>query len=189
VALVTAGCASAQTAGSVDTNRTPSTIETRHVVADPIELDVPATWQVRSAERNPGGNMSIAFLSPQALVSSCAESAQGGVCRAWPFMHVEPGSIVIAVRLYGRPGSKPSTGGEPITVAGSPATRRNGPADPSCQAMGGSTSTDVVVPTAPGSAGWLSLDACLAGPDTSAAEATFSAIVATVKASDGTASQ
>ena len=165
---------------------TASPVRTQHVIAGPLGLDAPVSWHVRSALPNPSGNVSFAYLSPQALSGDCEISAQGGVCHPWPVVQLDPGGIVVAVRLHGLPGSQPPPGPEPITVAGRPATRISGSADEGCRAIGGPAATDIVLPSVDGASGWVSLDACLAGPDEASADAAFSAIVESVTiAGDG----
>jgi hypothetical protein len=135
---------------------------------------------------NPSGNVTFAYLSPLELPSECQETAQGGVCHPWPVVALVPGGIVVAVRQGGMPGSAAPGGGHPITVGGLPARRIVGSANEGCQAIGGTESITVVLPAVPGTTGWIALDACLAGPNTDAADAAFAAIVASVTiAGDG----
>jgi hypothetical protein len=47
---------------------------------------------------------------------------------------------------------------------------------------------DIVLPSVGDTTGWIALDACLAGPDVAAADATFAAIVASVAIARGGAS-
>ena len=189
-AILVAGCSSAPSAGSASVAPTAIPGQTQHVIAGPLALDAPVSWHVRSALPNPTGNVSFAYLSPQALSSDCEISAQGGVCHPWPVAHLDPGGIVVAVRLHGMPGSMPPVGGEPITVAGLPATRISGSAEVGCRAIGGAAVTDIVLPQVEGASGWVSLDACLAGPDKAAADTAFSAIVESVTiAGDGASPQ
>jgi hypothetical protein len=86
------------------------------------------------------------------------------------------------------PNSRPPTGGKPITVGGRPARRISGSADEGCRAIGGSRSVEIVLPSVGETTGWIALDACLAGPDVAAADATFAAIVASVAIARGGAS-
>lgn len=180
-ALLVAGCAATT---SPEPSMTPpaspssvATTETEHVSAGPIALDAPAGWHVREGVVNPSGNVTFAYLSPGDLPSECEDTGQGEVCHPWPISESVPGGIVVAVRLYGMPGSAPPSGGDPITVAGRPARRISGPADEACRAIGGSELIRVVVPAVPGTAGWVAFDACLAGAD-AAAEGAFGSIVA-----------
>jgi hypothetical protein len=147
------------------------------VIAGPIGLDAPASWHVRAGSLNPSGNVTFAYLSPVEIPSECQDSGQGGVCQPWPIVQLTPGGIVVAVRLHGLPGSRPPAGGDPMTVAGLAARRLTGPADAGCRAIGGSDLTEIVLPAVPGTNGWVSLDACLAGGDGEAADAAFSTIV------------
>ena len=124
--------------------------------------------------------MTFAWLSPLELPSECQDSTQGGVCHPWPVVKLPPGGIVVAVRQNGMPGSRPPAGGRPISVAGLPARRIDAAADVSCQTVGGTESIAVALPAVPGTMGWIALDACLAGPDTRAADAAFAAIVASI---------
>ena len=67
-----------------------------------------------------------------------------------------------------------------MTVGGLPARRLTGSADEGCQAIGGSDLTQIVLPVVAGTNGWISLDACLAGPQIEPADAAFAAILASV---------
>jgi hypothetical protein len=151
---------------------------TQHIAADVLELDVPASWHVERAGWFPSGNWAFDFFGPSALPGQCEAIGQGTTeCHPWPIMRLEPGSIVVAVRMYGMPGSKAPTGGRRITVSGQPARWIVGPAGETCREIGGSVSDTIVIPSDRGGAIWLSLDGCLAGPDTAKAESTFSALV------------
>lgn len=155
-----------------------ATSGTQHVVAGPISLDAPAGWHVRPGVIIPSGNFAFDYLSPVELPSECTQTSQGGECHPWPILQLAPGGIIVAVRLHGMPRSQPPDGGDPMTVAALPARRLSGPADTACQEIGGSELTEVVLPPVPG--GWMSLDACLAGGDTSAADAALASILASV---------
>jgi len=169
------------TVGPTESARPTSTSvagATQHIVADVLELDVPASWHVERGGVFPSGNWAFDFLGPSALPGQCEAIGQGTTeCHPWPIMRLEPGSIVVAVRTYGMPGSKPPTGGKRITVSGQPARWIVGPATETCREIGGSVSDTIVIPQHSGGASWLSLDGCLAGPDTAKAESTFSALV------------
>jgi hypothetical protein len=130
----------------------------------------------------PSGNGTFDFLGPSALPGQCEPIGQGVTeCHPWPIMRLEPGSIVVAVRTYGMPGSKPPTGGKRITVSGQPARWIHGTAGETCRAIGGSVEDQIVIAERTGGGAWLSLDGCLAGPDSTTAESTFSALVKTLK--------
>jgi hypothetical protein len=194
--LLAAGCASAPSAApesatsATTASATPASTasatpaatgsETQHVAAGPVGLDAPANWHVRPGSLNPSGNVTFVYLSIAELPSDCQDTPQGGVCYPWPVVQLAPGGIVVAVRLHGMPGSQPPAGGDPLTVGGHPARRLNGSADEACRAIGGSVLTEIVLPASPGRTGWMSLDACLAEGDVSAADAAFSAILASV---------
>jgi len=156
---------------------------TQHVDAGLLALEGPAGWHVRRGLPNPGGNFAFAYVSPAPIPSDCRETSGGGVCQSWPFFRLDPGGIVVAVRLYGRPGSRSPVGGNPITVAGLPDRRISGSADAACRGIGGSQSIDVELPSVPDTSGWSSIDACVAGGDSMgvdlvAADNAFDAIVA-----------
>ena len=154
---------------------------TQHVVAQVLALDVPASWHVSQGGINPSGNEAWDFLSPSALPGQCEPIGEGVTeCHPWPIMRLEAGSIVVAVRSYGMPGSKPPTGGKPITVSGQPARWIVGPAGETCREIGGSVA-DTIVITGHAGGGWLSLDGCLAGPKTAAAEKVFSSLIRSLK--------
>ena len=154
---------------------------TQHVIAEVLTLDAPASWHLEKGLLNPGGSIAFEFLGPQELPSQCKPVSQGTECFPWPIMQLEPGSIVVAVRLNGMPGSTPPTGGEPMTVSGQPARWIRGLANQQCETIGGSISDQIVIPERPSGSGWLSLEGCINGPDTTAAESTFSIIVKTLK--------
>jgi hypothetical protein len=186
-AVLAAGCATGPTAapGSATPSAGPggspagSPAGTQHVVAGPLALDIPASWHVRAGQLNPSGNVSLAFLAPIELPAECQAAAGGGaICHPWPIVGLHPGGILVAVRLHGMPGSHPPAGGDPIVVAGQSARRISGPADQGCLAIGGLESVDVILPG--DTSGWLGIDACVAGPDVTPAEADFAAILATV---------
>jgi hypothetical protein len=166
---------------------TPAPVPPQLVVAGPITLEAPADWNVRRGLINPSGNETLAYLGPTALPSECEQNAQGGVCQAWPIMELGPGGIVVAVREYGMPGSKPPEGGDPVTVGGIAARRISGPADEGCRAVGGSESIEIVLPVVPGT-NWMTVDACLAGMDTTAAKASFHTIVSSIEVTQAGAS-
>ena len=141
----------------------------------------PGFLACRTGGINPSGNEAWDFLSPSALPGQCEPIGEGVTeCHPWPIMRLEAGSIVVAVRSYGMPGSKPPTGGKPITVSGQPARWIVGPAGETCREIGGSVA-DTIVITGHAGGGWLSLDGCLAGPKTAAAERVFSALVRSLK--------
>ena len=192
LALILTGCASAQSVvsgGQMPADPPALPGRTRHVVAGPFELDAPAAWHVGPPLYLPSGSATLAFLSPQPLRSPCQETAFGGTCHGWPFMQLDPGSVVVAIREFGAPRSTPPEGGAPVSVAGRAAREFTGPADKGCSEIGGSESTSIVLPDGvPGNSGWLSIAACLAGPNTSAAEAAFDAIVTSVSFTDDPAS-
>lgn len=185
VAALLAGCSpgsSAATAspgaqGSAAAVGTPPA--TQHVTAGPLRLDIPTTWHTRAGGLNPGGNVTLVFAGPVDLPTDCPETAPGGTCSAWPVMRLASDGIVVAIRLYGQPGSVPPSGGSIVTVAGLAAHEITGPADAPCMQIGGSKLIQVVLPAMTGTSGYLSIDACIAGGD-AAAENTFSAIVASV---------
>ncbi len=183
-ALLAAGCTaaspprpSASLAQPTSSAPTTSSTEVQHVSAGPVGLDAPAAWHVRPGLANPSGNVTFAWVSPLELPSECQDTAQGGVCHPWPVVKLPPGGIMVAVRQYGMPGSRPPAGGRSISVGGLPARRFDAAADEACQAVGGTESIAVVLPAVPGTTGWIALDACLAGPDTRAANDAFAAIV------------
>lgn len=186
--LLVAGCSSAPLAPPVSARPTKTPSESQHVVAGPVSLDAPTSWHVRPGLLNPSGNVTSMYLSPLALPSECQDTAQGDVCHPWPVMQLVPGRLVVAVRENGMPNSRPPTGGKPITVGGRPARRISGSADEGCRAIGGSRSVEIVLPSVGETTGWIALDACLAGPDVAAADATFAAIVASVAIARGGAS-
>ena len=151
------------------------------MVAGPLGLDVPSNWHVRMGTLNPSGNVAFAYLSPADLPSDCEGPAGGpGVCYPWPVTELGAGGVVAAIRLHRMPGSQPPTGGDPVTLAGLPARQTSGPADSACRSIGGSALTQVVLPALPNATGWMSLDACLAGPNPAAAEAVFGVILRSV---------
>jgi hypothetical protein len=157
---------------------TPVAGATQHMVADVLELDAPASWHVERGGLFPSGNGDFDFFGPSALPGQCEAIGQGTTeCHPWPIMRLEPGSIVVAVRTYGMPGSKPPTGGKRITVSGQLARWIVGPASETCREIGGSVSDTIVIPQDPRGSSWLSLDGCIAGPDTAKAESTFSGLV------------
>jgi hypothetical protein len=150
------------------------------VVAGPLGLDVPSSWHVRMESPNPSGNVAFAFLSPAELPSDCEATGAGGVCHPWPITELGRGGVVVAVRLHGMPGSRPPTGGDPMTLAGLPARRISGPADSACRSIGGSALTQIVLPAVPNATGWISLDACFEEPNPAPAEAVFDVILESV---------
>jgi hypothetical protein len=153
----------------------------QHVVTEVLALDAPASWHVEKGLINPSGSETWTLLGPSALPDMCEPIGQGTTeCHPWPIMQLEPGSIVAAVRSYGMPGSKPPTGGRSVKVSGDAARWIRGVADATCREIGGSAEDQIVIPRGSGGA-WLSLDGCLAGPDTTGAEASFSALVPTLK--------
>jgi hypothetical protein len=160
---------------------TSAAVATQHVVAEVLAVDAPASWHVERGGINPGGNEAFMFLGPGALPGQCEATDQGTECHPWPIMQLEAGSLVVAVRLFGMPGSKPPTGGRELTVSGQAARWIEGPADQGCAAIGGSASDQIVIPQRPSGAGWLSLDGCLAGPDTAAAEGSFAALATSLE--------
>ena len=175
----TASASALPTTAPGSASQAVATAPPQQVVAGPFELEVPAGWHVRQALPNPSGNWTLDYLGPGQLPSECeGRAGGGGVCHPWPIVQLDPGGSVIAVRQYGMPGSRPPTGGDPVMVAGLSGRRTDGPASVSCLAIGGSASIAVAIPTVAGSQGWLSLEACLAGPDVAPTEAAFSAIVA-----------
>ena len=178
--LLVAACGSTQTGGSRSDPPTPTAPATQQVDAGLVSLAVPSTWHVQRVAPNPSGNWTSVFLSPGVLPSECQTTADGGTCYPWPVATTVPGGIVIAVRGYGMPGSRAPSGGDPTTVGELPARRNSGAADPACAAIGGTESIRFVVPTVPGWYGWLAIDACIAGGDMSATEATLATIVASV---------
>jgi hypothetical protein len=156
----------------------PSLASSTELVAGPFALAIPSAWHVRKVLPNPSGNWTLDFLGPAAIPSECTLLANGVTeCRPWPVVRLNAGGIVVAVRQYGMPGSKPPGGGEASIVAGQAARTFQGPADKACRAIGGTSSTAVVLPAVPGSEGWFSFEACAAGPGTAAADAAFMAIV------------
>ena len=146
-----------------------------------ISFAYPSGWYARRGTIVPSGNETIAFVSPRELPSDCVENSQGGVCYGWPVTTLQPGGIVIAWRAHGMPGSKPPNGGDPTLVDGQPARISRGPAGQGCKAIGGDESIDVVVPPGAGQMGWIGIEACLAGPDHSAGEAAFAAMLTSAK--------
>jgi hypothetical protein len=186
--LLAAGCSSAPPSASESAAPASTRAATQHVVAGPIGLDAPATWHVRPGLLNPSGNVTFAYLSPPELPSECQDTGQGGVCHPWPVVQLVPGGLVVAVRQNGMPGSQAPGGGAPIMVGGRPARRIRGPADEGCRAIGGSVSIEIVLPATGDRTGWSALDACLAGPDVSVAEAAFANVVASVDLAGAAAS-
>jgi hypothetical protein len=70
--------------------------------------------------------------------------------------------------------------GYPLTVDQRRATFATESPDESCKAIGGVRAIVVVIPrSAPGN--WMQLDACLAGPDPSAAQAQIEVMLKTVR--------
>jgi hypothetical protein len=156
----------------------PSPASSTELVAGPFALAVPSAWHVRKAGPNPSGNWTLDFLGPAAIPSECRALANGVTeCGPWPVGRLDAGGVVVAVRQYGMPGSRPPVGGEASIVAGQAAKTFRGPADTACRAIGGTESTAVVLPAVPGTEGWFSIEACTAGPRTASAEAAFMAIV------------
>jgi hypothetical protein len=189
-AALLAGC-SAAPAASATAGATPSppdipsasagaTAATRALTIGPFSMQVPTGWRTRQGLPNPSGNWALAWLSPETLAGECATTGQGGVCHPWPISTSVPGGIVVAVRQYGLPGSKPPADGDEITVGGLGARRLSGPADDACRAIGGSELTRVVMPVVPGAQGWFAIDACVGPEDPAASEAAFDALVASV---------
>jgi hypothetical protein len=146
-----------------------------------ISFAYPSGWYARQGTIVPSGDETIAFVSPAALPSDCVENAQGGVCYGWPVTTLQPGGIVVAWRAHGMPRSKPPKGGDPTMVDGQSARISRGPAGQGCKAIGGDESISVAVPPAAGEMGWLGIEACLAGPDHSAGETAFAAMLASAK--------
>lgn len=179
-----AGCSSGAAGPSGSMRATASAAASggasaRHVTAGPLSLDLPAGWHSRPGSLNPSGNVALLFAAPVDLPSDCEETAQGGTCHPWPVMQLGADGIVVAVRLYGLPGTTPPAGGSSITVAGVAAREITGPADTACRAIGGTELIEVILPTIQGASGYLSIDGCLAGSD-AAALGTFASIIAGV---------
>jgi hypothetical protein len=173
-----APAASKATAAPSETLRVAPEPAIAHFVDDPIAFSYPGAWHSRTGTAVPSGNVTIIFVGPQVLPSDCVDLSNGGACYGWPVMTLAHGGIVVAWRRNGMPGSRPPTGGDPITVSGRPARISRGPADAGCAAIGGDESIDVVVvPTPPGSP-WIGIDACLSGPDHRVRESEFAAILA-----------
>lgn len=184
-----AGCAPGSSAPATSSASLPASAATsahasttQHVTAGPLGLDIPATWHERAGSLNPGGNVALLFAAPVELPSDCQNTAQGGTCYSWPMMKLSSDGLVVAVRLYGRPGSVPPTGGDRITVGGLDARELSGPADGSCLQIGGARLIQVVLPSIAGTSGYLSIDACIAGGDAAAATV-VAAIITSVSVS------
>jgi hypothetical protein len=157
----------------------PSTSALQLALAGPLAMHIPSSWHQRPGSLNPSGDEPLLYLGPMELPSDCTVTAQGGTCAPWPMLNLGPGGMVVAVRLYGRPGSVPPSGGEAITVGGISARRIAEPADAQCQAIGGSQLIQIVLPSVPGTNGWVSVDACLAGGDAAATEV-FNTIISSI---------
>jgi hypothetical protein len=180
-AATTAASAAASPAASA-ASAAPSSAasDVQHASAGPFSLDVPAGWQTRVGSLNPGGDEPLLYLSPTELPTDCLPSGQLIACGMWPNMQLPADGVVVAVRGYYRPGSVPPSGGLSIVVGGQQARRLTSPADAQCQAIGGTQLVRIIFPTIVGANGWLSIDACLAGPDLGPATATFDAILASL---------
>jgi len=176
--------ASNESTGPTDLSGTSGVADqvARHlsIAAGTATFDIPASWHTRQGTINPGGNWTVVFMSPQVLPGECTQGAQEGVCYSWPVTRLVPGGTVIAWRMYGRPGSLPPADGEPIAVGGRPARIAYRAAEPGCAAIGGDVSVAVVMAARPGESAWTGIDACQAGPDHRAADATFRQLLAGV---------
>lgn len=147
-------------------------------MAGPIGLMLPAGWNSRTTLPNPSGNWTLLFAGPGALPSECQGDANGNTaCSSWPLVQLAPDGLIVAVRSYGNPLSKPPVGGAPITVSGIAARRISGAADGSCRAIDGTQMVEVWLPALVGQNAWYSIDACMSGTDGTAANA-FAAILA-----------
>jgi hypothetical protein len=178
------GPASRESTGPTDPSGTSGASDqvARHlaIAAGTATFDIPAGWHTRQGTINPGGNWTVVFVSPQVLPGECTQGAQEGVCYAWPVTRLVPGGTVVAWRMYGRPGSQPPPGGDPMAISGRPARISYQAAEPACAAIGGDESVAVVMAARPGESAWTEIDACQAGPDHRAAEAAFRQLLASV---------
>jgi hypothetical protein len=155
-------------------------VPTAHFAGDAFGFDDPADWRGRPGVINPGGNRTVTYLSPQDLVSECSDTAQGSVCGSWPRIHLAPDGVVVAWRTHGRPGSRPPSTGDEISVGGRLTLVTDGAPDPECAAIGGDEMVTVAMPAPPPATGWSSLEGCIDGSDNAAALPDIAAIEASV---------
>jgi hypothetical protein len=138
-----------------------------------MTLTYPMSWGATRQPYGQGDRVAIATIGPPP-VPSCANWASCGI---WPATHLPANGILVGVWSSNNGDSTLATvPGTSLTMAGRPAKLAVGPADGACKAIGGDESMTANVQLEDGDS-LTELDACLRGPDLTANEATFRAML------------
>jgi hypothetical protein len=142
---------------------------TTHFAAAQFSFDYPAAWHSAAPGVQGRAIRPVVYLSTGTAYNPCVTTTSGQSCGI-PDKQLEPDGVAVTWSANGVMGwGRASQPGASATIAGRPA-KVNVQQSGACADMGGDLSVTAVIALAAES-NWVEMDACLRGPDLTAAQA------------------
>jgi hypothetical protein len=147
---------------------------------DVLEFAYPSTWRAASYEVTSSFSSDLVYLSTAPMSDPCDRSSSETDCVRLAATALGTNGVLVTWSIHGFPGWSFEPGPGPLlTVGQHRASMTAGTPTEPCRRIGGVTELVVTIPrSAPDN--WAELDACLAGPDPSAAQTQVEAMLESV---------
>jgi hypothetical protein len=155
---------------------------TRHWDGREVGFDYPGSWHAAQFDQVSSFSSVLVYLSTEQPSDPCDRTASSVACTRSSVTHLGPNGVLITWTHWGLLGRTfDPTRGRSLTVGGRTATLEQSDASGSCLGIGGARQILVTVPIPDVIDNWIEVEACVAGPDPSAAQAQIEAMLASVR--------